>query len=114
MSAAQTLYARLGGYDAVTAVVDDLLPRLMADPQLARVILGHTGRNISDPPAILFPVFVALLGSAAIRVFFPLFDLLHYQFWIALSQILWICAFTIFLWQYFPMLVQPRVDGRYG
>ena len=36
MSAAQTLYARLGGYDAVTAVVDDLLPRLMADPQLAR------------------------------------------------------------------------------
>ena len=36
MSAAQTLYARLGGYDAVTAVVDDLLPRLMADPQLGR------------------------------------------------------------------------------
>jgi len=36
MSATQTLYARLGGYDAVTAVVDDLLPRLMADPQLAR------------------------------------------------------------------------------
>jgi hypothetical protein len=24
-----TLYARLGGYDAIAAVVDDLLPRLM-------------------------------------------------------------------------------------
>jgi hemoglobin len=31
-----TLYARLGGYDAVAAVADDLLPRLMADPLLAR------------------------------------------------------------------------------
>jgi len=31
-----TLYARLGGYDAVVAVVDDLLPRLIADAQLGR------------------------------------------------------------------------------
>ncbi len=26
-----TLYERLGGYDAITAVVNDLLPRLQAD-----------------------------------------------------------------------------------
>src|SRR6266571_4650337 len=31
-----TLYARLGGYDAIAAVADDLLPRLMADAQLGR------------------------------------------------------------------------------
>ena len=31
-----TLYARLGGYDAIAAVVDDLLPRLIADVQLGR------------------------------------------------------------------------------
>ncbi len=31
-----TLYERLGGYDAIVAVVNDLLPRLMADPLLAR------------------------------------------------------------------------------
>jgi len=31
-----TLYERLGGYDALTAVVNNLLPRLMADPLLAR------------------------------------------------------------------------------
>ena len=31
-----TLYERLGGYDAVSAVANDLLPRLQADPQLAR------------------------------------------------------------------------------
>jgi len=32
----KTLYERLGGYDAITAVVNDLLPRLQADPQLGR------------------------------------------------------------------------------
>jgi len=31
-----TLYKRLGGYDAIVAVVNDLLPRLMEDPLLAR------------------------------------------------------------------------------
>jgi hemoglobin len=32
----ETLYARLGGYDAIVAVVNDLLPRLTADPALGR------------------------------------------------------------------------------
>jgi len=32
----KTLYERLGGYDAISAVVNDLLPRLMADSQLGR------------------------------------------------------------------------------
>lgn len=31
-----TLYERLGGYDAISAVANDLLPRLQADSQLAR------------------------------------------------------------------------------
>ena len=32
----RTLYQRLGGYDAISAVANDLLPRLQADPRLAR------------------------------------------------------------------------------
>jgi hemoglobin len=32
----RTLYQRLGGYDAISAVANDLLPRLKADPRLAR------------------------------------------------------------------------------
>ena len=32
----KTLYERLGGYDAIAAVANDLLPRLQADPQLGR------------------------------------------------------------------------------
>ena len=30
----ESLYHRLGGYDAIAAVVDDLLPRLTSDPQI--------------------------------------------------------------------------------
>ena len=32
----ETLYERLGGYDAIAAVADNLLPRLMNDQQLGR------------------------------------------------------------------------------
>ena len=33
-----SLYSRLGGYDAIAAVVDDLLPRLREDPLLGRFL----------------------------------------------------------------------------
>lgn len=32
----KTLYERLGGYDGITGFVEDLLPRLQADPELGR------------------------------------------------------------------------------
>jgi len=34
------LYNRLGGYDAIAAVTDDLLGRLVADPQLGKFFVG--------------------------------------------------------------------------
>ena len=39
-----TLYERLGRYDAIAAVATDLLPRLQADPQLAR-FWQHRGED---------------------------------------------------------------------
>jgi hemoglobin len=39
-----TLYARLGGYDGIAAVADDLLPRLTSDPQLGR-FWAHRGAD---------------------------------------------------------------------
>ena len=33
---ADTSYARLGGYDAIAAIADNLLPRLMGDWRLGR------------------------------------------------------------------------------
>ncbi len=44
MAEAKTLYARLGGYDAIAAVADTLLSRLMADPQLGR-FWAHRGED---------------------------------------------------------------------
>lgn len=35
-----TLYQRLGGYDALAAVTDDFIGRLIGDPQLARFFTG--------------------------------------------------------------------------
>jgi hypothetical protein len=43
----KTLFERLRGYDAITAVADDLLPRLHGDPQL-----GRSGRMAGAPEAI--------------------------------------------------------------
>ncbi len=40
----KTLYERLGGYDAISAVASNLLPRLKADPQLAR-FWNHRGED---------------------------------------------------------------------
>ena len=39
-----TLYQRLGGYDAISAVANDLLSRLQADPQLGR-FWQHRGED---------------------------------------------------------------------
>lgn len=44
MSEARSLYARLGGYDAITAVADNLVSRLMADQQLGR-FWAHRGSD---------------------------------------------------------------------
>ena len=40
----KSLYQRLGGYDAIAAVADDLLPRLMSDTQLGR-FWEHRGED---------------------------------------------------------------------
>ncbi len=39
-----SLYSRLGGYDAIRAVVDDLMVRLVADPNLGR-FWAHRGED---------------------------------------------------------------------
>ena len=37
----ESLYKRLGGYDAIAAVVDDFIVRLVADPSLGKFFVGH-------------------------------------------------------------------------
>lgn len=40
----ESLYTRLGGYDAIAAVADNLLPRLMSDAELGR-FWAHRGED---------------------------------------------------------------------
>jgi uncharacterized protein involved in response to NO len=87
---------------------------MMTLGMMARVSLGHTGRSILEPPAHLSAVFAVLYVGVVMRVFLPLIDPGHYSLWIALSQVCWIVSFSIFLYVYTPMLVRPRIDGRYG
>jgi hemoglobin len=44
MTNEKSLYERLGGYDAISAVASDLLPRLMGDPLLGR-FWAHRGED---------------------------------------------------------------------
>ena len=44
MSEAKSLYARLGGYDAIAAVADNLVSRLMSDARLGR-FWAHRGED---------------------------------------------------------------------
>jgi len=41
MKMAATLYERLGGYDAIAAVVDSLMVRLADDRRLVKYFAGH-------------------------------------------------------------------------
>jgi len=87
---------------------------MMALGMMARVSLGHTGRDVFNPPVVLKWIFLCLLVGGIARVLMPLLAPAAYSLWIASAQILWVVAFAVFTWLYTPMLIQPRVDGRYG
>jgi uncharacterized protein involved in response to NO len=81
---------------------------------MVRVTLGHTGRDVLEPPPQVSWIFALLLASSVVRVGLPLLDAAHYVFWIGLSQLLWILAFILFLGVFLPMLYRPRTDGQFG
>ncbi|MEZ5478071.1 MAG: NnrS family protein [Thiolinea sp.] len=87
---------------------------LMTAGMMARVTLGHTGRNVFAPPPGLGIIFGVLMAGALVRVFLVWLWPAHYQVWILAAQILWLVAFAGLLLVLAPMLVKPRVDGLYG
>jgi len=79
---------------------------------MTRASLGHTGRNlIALPPVIAAYWFINL--AAALRVLAALAGE-HYMIAVAAAGFCWLAAFGLFVWVYFPILTQPRVDGRPG
>ena len=87
---------------------------MMTIGMMARVALGHTGRNVFAAPRILGPVFILMFLAAIVRVLFPMLIPGQYLLWIGFSQILWITAFVLFFMFFLPILWRPRVDGRFG
>jgi uncharacterized protein involved in response to NO len=80
---------------------------------MARVSLGHTGRELR----VGWPLNTAfaLINLAAVtRIILPLFYAQYYSLWIMLAGIFWTLAFALFLIGYARILILPRVDGRPG
>lgn len=81
---------------------------------MSRVALGHTGRNVQQPPKGLAVAFLLLLCGAFSRVILPLLLPSQYVLWIGISQVLWISGFVIFVVLFAPILVKSRIDGQAG
>ena len=81
---------------------------------MARVSLGHTGRNVMDPPAAVPWMAWLMLGALLARVLLPILSPGHYRLWILLSQGLWVTCFALFLWVYATILARPQLDGQPG
>ena len=61
--AARSLYERLGGYDAISAVANDLLPRLQGDPQLGRFWAHRGADGIAREKQLLIDYLCAITGG---------------------------------------------------
>jgi len=87
---------------------------LMTTGMMARVILGHTGRDIQRAPRWLVLVFFALLAALFARVALPLLVPAYAVEWMGVAFAAWLYAYAVFLWIYAPILIKPRVDGQPG
>ena len=77
---------------------------------MSRVAIGHTGRDIAKPHMLVKVAFVLLILCATARVLLPLAMPSLTFVWMQLSFLLWLGAFSSFLWVYTPMLLSPRID----
>ncbi|MEN8176970.1 MAG: NnrS family protein, partial [Pseudomonadota bacterium] len=80
---------------------------------MARVALGHTGRDIAAGKS-LTAAFALVVMASIVRVLGPLIVPSAYGAILNISGALWCLAFTLFVVLYLPVLVRPRVDGKPG
>lgn len=81
---------------------------------MARVTLGHTGRDVSSPPKLTVLIFALLLIGTVVRVALPAMLPSGYLWWVGISQLLWVLSYLLFLGIYMPMLIRVRADGNPG
>lgn len=66
--ASETLYKRLGGYDALAAVTDDFLGRLLKDPSLGRFFLGHSDDSKQRIRQLIVDQLCAVTGGPCVYI----------------------------------------------
>jgi len=105
----KTLYENLGGYDAIAAVVNDLLPRLRGDPQLAH-FWQHRGEDRLKRSKQLLIDF--LCSSAGGPLFYTGRDMKTSHVGMGISGADW-SAFMVYLHATLEALQVPRAarDG---
>jgi hemoglobin len=64
----KSLYERLGGYDVIAGIIDDLLSRLMADPQFQRFGMGRSADSHNRARQLLVDQMAALAGGPVIYI----------------------------------------------
>ncbi|MBI4471001.1 MAG: nuclear transport factor 2 family protein [Acidobacteria bacterium] len=67
-SASDTLYKRLGGYDAIAAVTDDFIPRLATDPQLKPFFSGSSTDSLKRIRQLVVDQLCAATGGPCVYI----------------------------------------------
>lgn len=84
---------------------------LMILAVMSRASLGHTGRRIIAPPAVVVSYRLVSL-AALLRVLGPLMLPQHQGPILVLAALAWIGAFVLFVLVYAPILTTPRVHAK--
>jgi len=84
---------------------------LITISMMVRVSLGHTGRDVQAPPAIVKLVLALAMASLVARVLLPLLLPSSYVALVTAAQLLWIGCFASLTCLLAPMLIGPRADG---
>lgn len=64
----QSLYKRLGGYDAIAAVTDDFIGRLASDKSLQRFFAGHSKDSLGRIRQLIVDQLCAATGGPCVYI----------------------------------------------
>ena len=87
---------------------------MMTLAMMMRVSLGHTGRSVHQPPAVIRYPLALLALAVLLRIILPLMAPSDYLLSVVLAGTSWIGAFAWFAAIYLPILSRPRLDGAPG
>ena len=80
---------------------------------ISRVSLGHTGRALI-PPKSMSIAYIFMSIAALVRTFGPWGSSANSALFIEISGLFWLMAFGMFIYNYAPMLLKARQDGKPG